>query len=254
MSIYLFENRLIDPKTFPWGYKLPDMAGRPWTAAQLVTQAWMDAADADTIAFSSGATLAQLNDKSGNNRHADEIGTAAPTIAAASLNGLDTIAYSGNGQAIKHAEIPVVSVFIVCKWAGTSGTYRHFLNSSYHFHGHSSSSDLFSSSYGSCSGYYGNGYLDGTARTGMNMERYTSWRIINLEPRQSDSPTIYLMGDGGPSFPARCFWGNLAEYIVLDYIPSTAERQKIEGYLAHKWGLAMNLPPGHPYETEPPTT
>ena len=30
------------------------------------------------------------------------------------------------------------------------------------------------------------------------------------------------------------------------------ERQKIEGYLAHKWGLAANLPADHPYKTEAP--
>tara|TARA_R110000824_G_scaffold44958_4_gene130449 strand:- start:5827 stop:6897 length:1071 start_codon:yes stop_codon:yes gene_type:complete len=34
--------------------------------------------------------------------------------------------------------------------------------------------------------------------------------------------------------------------------PSAAERQLIEGYLAHKWGLEGSLPSGHPYETDPP--
>jgi hypothetical protein len=34
---------------------------------------------------------------------------------------------------------------------------------------------------------------------------------------------------------------------------STTDRQKLEGYLAHKWGLAANLPADHPYKSAAPT-
>ena len=34
---------------------------------------------------------------------------------------------------------------------------------------------------------------------------------------------------------------------------STGNRQKLEGYLAHKSGLTANLPADHPYKTTPPT-
>jgi hypothetical protein len=34
---------------------------------------------------------------------------------------------------------------------------------------------------------------------------------------------------------------------------STADRQKLEGYLAHKWGLKANLPVDHPFKSTPPT-
>lgn len=33
---------------------------------------------------------------------------------------------------------------------------------------------------------------------------------------------------------------------------STVDRQKLEGYLAHKWGLLGSLPVGHPYKVSPP--
>ena len=33
---------------------------------------------------------------------------------------------------------------------------------------------------------------------------------------------------------------------------SDADREKAEGYLAHKWGLAGNLPDAHPYKAAPP--
>jgi hypothetical protein len=47
--------------------------------------------------------------------------------------------------------------------------------------------------------------------------------------------------------------GSIAELIVLPTISSTDTRQRIEGYLAHKWGLTANLPAGHPYKTVGPT-
>ena len=34
---------------------------------------------------------------------------------------------------------------------------------------------------------------------------------------------------------------------------SDADRQRIEGYLAHKWGLTGDLASGHPYKTAAPT-
>ena len=48
------------------------------------------------------------------------------------------------------------------------------------------------------------------------------------------------------------FNGDLAEVIVLNAALSTPDRERVEGYLAHKWDLAGNLPIGHPYKTSPP--
>ena len=45
--------------------------------------------------------------------------------------------------------------------------------------------------------------------------------------------------------------GEIAEFILYNKVLSTPERQKIEGYLAHKWGLS--LPGGHPYKTSFPS-
>lgn len=43
-----------------------------------------------------------------------------------------------------------------------------------------------------------------------------------------------------------------AEVIVSSTLLSTLDRQRIEGYLAHKWGLGANLPNDHPYKTVGP--
>jgi hypothetical protein len=44
-----------------------------------------------------------------------------------------------------------------------------------------------------------------------------------------------------------------AEVIVSSTLLSTLDRQRIEGYLAHKWGLTASLPADHPYKSVPPT-
>jgi len=41
--------------------------------------------------------------------------------------------------------------------------------------------------------------------------------------------------------------------IIMVETTDTTTRQKIEGYLAHKWGLTANLPNDHPYKTAAPT-
>jgi hypothetical protein len=46
--------------------------------------------------------------------------------------------------------------------------------------------------------------------------------------------------------------GDLGDLIITTGTLSSTDREKIEGYLAHKWGLTGNLPSGHPYKTTAP--
>jgi hypothetical protein len=58
-------------------------------------QGWWDADDASTFTYSSGAIVSQWRDKSGNNRHANASGGAAPTVVPASMNGHPTLYLTG---------------------------------------------------------------------------------------------------------------------------------------------------------------
>jgi hypothetical protein len=50
------------------------------------------------------------------------------------------------------------------------------------------------------------------------------------------------------------FWsGDINEIIITPTYLSSANTERIEGYLAHKWGLTANLPSGHPYKMAAPT-
>ena len=46
--------------------------------------------------------------------------------------------------------------------------------------------------------------------------------------------------------------GSIAEVVAYDRALSDGVRQKLEGYLAHKWGLVSALPAGHNYEVAKP--
>ncbi len=48
------------------------------------------------------------------------------------------------------------------------------------------------------------------------------------------------------------FLGGVREIIMLFSEPTTSDRQKLEGYLAHKWGKTALLASGHPYKNNPP--
>lgn len=48
--------------------------------------------------------------------------------------------------------------------------------------------------------------------------------------------------------------GEIAEIVVIDKTLPTAVHEQIEGYLAHKYGLAANLPTNHPYKNAAPTS
>jgi hypothetical protein len=45
----------------------------------------------------------------------------------------------------------------------------------------------------------------------------------------------------------RGFQGTFGELLYLDYVASTTQRQRIEGYLANKFGITTLLPMAHPY-------
>jgi hypothetical protein len=48
--------------------------------------------------------------------------------------------------------------------------------------------------------------------------------------------------------------GQIYEVICYNSALSTTNRQKIEGYLAWKWGIQTSLPSNHPYYSAAPTS
>ena len=64
------------------------------------------------------------------------------------------------------------------------------------------------------------------------------------------APLIGRSATGGGGI--RKLAGKIAEILIFNAVLSTPDRQKVEGYLAHRWGIASVLPSGHPYKAAPP--
>jgi len=74
---------------------------------------------------------------------------------------------------------------------------------------------------------------------------------------QAYAPSVnivgYTLGIGCVSNSiTRQFDGEIAEVLLYEGDVGAEDRQKIEGYLAHKYGMASKLPTNHPYKTSPP--
>jgi hypothetical protein len=46
--------------------------------------------------------------------------------------------------------------------------------------------------------------------------------------------------------------GDIAEILFTNTNPALTDKEKIEGYLAYKWGLQASLPSDHPYKSNAP--
>lgn len=65
--------------------------------------------------------------------------------------------------------------------------------------------------------------------------------------------TSYLTNKVGTSRQGG-FVGEIGEVVIVGSVLAENERKKMEGYLAHKWGLTANLPADHVYSLNEPIT
>jgi hypothetical protein len=89
----------------------------------------------------------------------------------------------------------------------------------------------------------GSGYLNGTNTTNVTAD-YTA-----------STCSGYVLGgrwELGSVFGSYRLNGVIYEVIVFNTALTTSQRQQVEGYLAHKWGLTSSLPSKHPYIPLPP--
>jgi hypothetical protein len=245
-----------------------------WRPTEITTALWLDAEDTSTITLN-GATVSQWADKSGNGRNAVQA-TAAnqPTYNATGLNSKPTLTadttkflvanatgFSGgpnlwviavatmNSATQSYGRLVAISapplddfnavsttVAILRNDAANSvAAYRVAIKSQVAVS--LSTPSILESVYDSVNHTM---YLNGTAGTPVaSTGNFTTTPTIAL--------FTYLVS------PTVAGWsGNCSEVIIGDSALSTDNRQKLEGYLAWKWGLQAGLPVGHPYKNTPP--
>ena len=246
-----------------------------WTPALISTALWLDAADTNTVTTSSGF-VDQWRDKSGNARHASGTTTTRPVYASTTLNGKNTLTFDGTNDRLITSAVSLhtglYSVFAVAR-AATTNTFLVVCSQD-----QSTSSATRNGQYirtNSATPESVTFNNSGTAFVATATSTVTNWNSY-CAIRESALITLFANGNTGtgasitgtaasnanpltigaresnPNTFNNHWNGNIAEIIFLGSVASTDTRQRIEGYLAHKWGLTANLPANHPYKVNPP--
>ena len=225
-----------------------------WTPAEITTELWLDADDSSTITLN-GSNVSQWDDKSGNIKHAEQ-GTASLQPPYDSANGLIDFT-TGDHILISPHQIDINNVAVISVAHGSFSYRRQGANGRFYYgynrlrKGSTNISLTLSAGFSVCYAesasnsftVIGNGGEDSATAGDTNNATLANFPIGGGNQLSTNSSVI--------DFYANC---KVKEVIVFSSLPTTEVRQKVEGYLAHKWGLAANLPAGHPYKSAAPTS
>ena len=249
---------------------------------------WLDAADASTFTLSSGSNVSTWSDKSGSNSSLSNTTSNPPIFIT--YNGYPTVSFrgslSGTSNVLSNPTFSIapanISIFIVTQALQNGSGYLHpgiltilpnplsadDYRNGLSITGGNASSIIFEV-------YGGSGTISGIEYSGSGLTPRGVYSVVNT------SNVLYGYANGtqwgtntftfnttnvgiglGMRFYANsfnsapgtsAFDGNISEVIIYNTGLTTTQRQKIEGYLAWKWGLQGSLPAGHPFKTAAPT-
>jgi hypothetical protein len=260
------------------------VAATPWTPAAITTAWWLDADDSATIT-QSGGLVSQWNDKSGNAIHVSQATSGSrPTISAAALNGNDVLTFDGGDRLFTDTDSNLLRNVgsalsaVVRKISGTGTTQVMFdvstatdTNTRYQMYTLNTAKSGLG---GRTTDAGGTTFINSTNNASTTSYQiqvgaidYTNSNGDQYIDGTQDGTTTTFNTDGSTSntVASRCCvgatltdtlrlsTGGIAEIVIVHGDISTGTRQKLEGYLAHKWGLTGSLPGGHPYKTNAPT-
>jgi hypothetical protein len=249
-----------------WG--LWQSSAEPWTPSNLTTYAWYDASDTNTITESAGA-VSQWDDKSGNNRHVTQgTGSKQPTTGARTIGTLNVLDFDGGdilmntSFAVSSLNISFAQVFKSDIISGSAGSFFGFGRAT-HTEGYirNAGANLTIRGYGSrypnqAELYFAqdtNPHFSAYVKNGTSSQLATQDGVVSSRTTTVTTFTSQRLALGGQPNDSGYGNGVIAETIFFSSAISEADRQKIEGYLAWKWGLQANLPSDHPYKNSAPT-
>lgn len=256
-----------------------------WTPARLTTALWLDASDSATLFDATsggnlpanGAGVARWEDKSGNARHATQSdSTLHPLRRSASQNGLDCLEgdASNDRMLLPSGFLPTGAaaraLFVVAKqninaagvrtifsYGGTANHSRYNIRYSGSQINIEVANGVASATIDSPTNYnllYA-AHSSGSLETGAQIRitgnlktlTFSAQSAVTLSTTDENRSIFYRTSAGDAPIN-----GLIAEMIFFSSVPSSANRELIEGYLAWKWGLESDLPAGHPYKNYAP--
>lgn len=226
-----------------------------WSPSGLAGLQMWYAAEDETIT-SSGGKVSEWRDKSGNNRHAVQtVAANQPTYFSSDPFGRKSVGNT-TSSGLRGLICPSTTykeVFIVGYYKnGTESTFGEYATL---FSGPSASSAY------RVIGSLSNGFVTGGAAFASSVFKNAA-ATATVAPLPLP-PTVMRFSSGGARTQEtylfhssvnvdRSFVGGFSEVLFFASNLSTTDRQKVEGYLAHKWDLSVDLPADHPYKAAAP--
>lgn len=265
------------------------LAGTAWTPANLSTapKIWIDA---DHVTKDGSDYISQAEDLSGNNYHFTQITSGyRPQQQTDSTLNTKAIVFNGVDQSIQSvAAKPLLrnvgagySFAIVKKNASqssdtvllavTCGVAKSRFTTSLSNSGFTDRRGIFAARLDSDSeagirdsiaadtswhlDYAEISYTGGTAARIIDSVVTASSSSFTTTGNTSDTDSVNPVSIGCWTGPTNVSHANMSliAMIVGNTLPTSDEREKLEGWAAHKYGLTANLPSGHPYKTLVPT-
>lgn len=250
----------------------------PWTPDDLsALVVWLDA---DDTAFSNNDAVSEWTNKGSGGNTAQSDSAKRPVFKTNVLNGKPGVDFDGSNDCLQIASLALdtyISVFVVAKLT----TAKPFFfeqsanandSSGFFFYGTSSSHYVVRrgnnrNAFNGTSGWFGSaaaqaGLVIDTASANTPMGKVYKNGTVQADGSVSSNGGNSLSNssvtdtlnigarNNGASLPMD---GDLHELIIYNEPLSQANRERVEGYLAWKWGLEDDLPNGHPYKDAPPT-
>lgn len=248
---------------------------------------WLDAADINTITKDGNNKVSDWRDKSTSAYTFSQItGTNKPTYSTNSQNGNATISFtSANATYLSCSSLLAIgtssfALFTVGRYSDNTTNMTIFAKSRFTSQEGRFFINRDASSLNIAFVHTGGALLQGTSESYSPVGGYRMFELIVNRTEQKDysyqngtqlqSSTIsdstnyadngntMLVGaynnNVGTGIQSGYYLnGNVSEIIAYKSSDMTvANRQKIEGYLAWKWGIQSRLPVGHPYLSAPP--
>jgi hypothetical protein len=236
----------------------------PWTLENLesVVMHW-DASDATTLSLENTDEVAIIADKRGSYNGTQADSARRPRTGQATIGGRNALLFDGSNDGLAHTELDLYEkeTFVV-GYADTVGsiTFGNTINNCFvsvdvgFVYGFTSVAPeayppypaRSSAAVTSGTAFLAQTKLDATLSLGYN------GAIEDTGNTYSSGGLTTFDQFGTRSTGTSPFNGAIGEVVVTPSL-SDADRQRVEGFLAHKWGLSGSLPVDHPYKLVPPS-
>jgi hypothetical protein len=244
-----------------------------WTPANISggLAGWYDASDSSTVFKDVSATIPAVSgdqvgcwkDKSGNNRNVVSTSSISGgpvydysdinSTPILNFNGTTFLATSSTATWLNNTNYTICGIGSVKNSGYTFGTLGSSTNVGLHF-GWRNSTRITIAQYGNDANY---------SKTNDNLTHI----MLGIRTSPTTTPNLFYDGTeilttggtGGYLNTSGVFHigtgyntttrmiGKFGEAVIVSNSISTSDRQKLEGYLAWKWGIVDNLPIDHPY-------